>query len=155
MNRYYSRRPKDWLHEPETIAELVISILYVVTFIIYLICLGFFNKRMKTEGLTDNLVNKIDILRTSESILDEGGSSYLTWAALLILGFIIVTIILVCLRNHSYYKDISLAIIAIFIAVSLILFVVLWNMINMPVFRAFIIVTGIVGIVSAAVGTSN
>lgn len=155
MNNYYSRHTNDWLHEPETIAELVTSILYVITFIIYLICLDSFNKRMKTEGLTDNLVNKLDILRTSESILDEGGRSYLIWAALLILEFIIVTIILVCLRNHSYYKSVSLAIILIFIIVSIILFVILCNMINMPVFRAFIIVTGAVGIVSAVVGTSN
>ena len=62
MNSY---RSHDWLHEPEIIAELIISVLYVITLIIYLIFLGIFNKRMKNEGLTDAFVNKIDILRTS------------------------------------------------------------------------------------------
>lgn len=110
---------------------------------------------MKTEGLTDAFVNKIDVLRTSESILNEGGNKYLIWAALLILAFITVIAILVCLRNHSYYKGISLIIIAVFIIVSIVLFIVLWNMINMPVFRAFMLVTGAVGIGSALIGTSN
>lgn len=33
MNSY---RAHDWLHEPEIIAELIISVLYVIAFIIYL-----------------------------------------------------------------------------------------------------------------------
>ncbi|MCH5357579.1 hypothetical protein [Limosilactobacillus reuteri] len=152
MNSY---RSHDWLHEPEIIAELIISVLYVITLIIYLIFLGIFNKRMKNEGLTDAFVNKIDILRTSESILNEGGNKYVIWAFLLILAFIIVIAILVYLRNHSYYKGISLIIIAVFIIVSIVLFIVLWNMINMPVFRAFMFVMGAVGISSALIGTSN
>lgn len=111
MNSY---RAHDWLHEPEIIAELIISVLYVITFIIYLILLGIFNKRMEDEGLTDALVNKINILGTSKSILDEGGGKYLIWAALMILAFIIVIIILICLSNHSYHKKISLVIIVVF-----------------------------------------
>lgn len=152
MNSY---RAHDWLHEPEIIAELIISVLYVITFIIYLILLGIFNKRMEDEGLTDALVNKINILGTSKSILDEGGSKYLIWAALMILAFIIVIIILICLSNHSYHKKISLVIIVVFIIVSIILFVILWNMINIPILKAFIIFTGAVGIGSALIGTSN
>ena len=49
---------------------------------------------MEDEGLTDALVNKINILGTSKSILDEGDGKYLIWAALMILAFIIVIIIL-------------------------------------------------------------
>ena len=110
---------------------------------------------MEDEGLTDALVNKINILGTSKSILDEGDGKYLIWAALMILAFIIVIIILICLSNHSYHKKISLVIIVVFIIVSIILFVILWNIINIPILKAFIIFTGAVGIGSALIGTSN
>ncbi|MCC4362509.1 hypothetical protein LMB51_06585 [Limosilactobacillus reuteri] len=43
----------------------------------------------------------------------------------------------------------------VFIIVSIILFVILWNMINIPILKAFIIFTGAVGIGSAVIGTSN
>ena len=45
MNSY---RSHDWLHEPEIIAELIISVLYVITLIIYLIFLLNFKNKLAT-----------------------------------------------------------------------------------------------------------
>ena len=46
MNSY---RSHDWLHEPEIIAELIISVLYVITFIIYLIFLVDYRMKLATQ----------------------------------------------------------------------------------------------------------
>ncbi|MBD8088096.1 hypothetical protein HUK49_09265 [Limosilactobacillus sp. c11Ua_112_M] len=152
MNDYNSQ---DWIKEPEIVAGISVSLLYLVSFIIYLFKLFFFNMRMKNEGLTDKLVNKVDILNTAERILDEGGQRYIVGAVLFILAFIVVVIVLMYLEHRSDIKGISWFIVASFVVVSLLLFIWLWNMINVPALRAFMVLAGSVGIVSALIGETN
>lgn len=152
MNDYNSQ---DWIQEPEILAEIGVLVLYCISFIIYLFKLSLFNIRMKREGLTDKLVNKVDILNTAEKILDDGGKKFLIGAVLFILAFIIFIIVLIYLRNRSNFKGISSFIMILFVLISIILFIILGNMINIPALRAFMILAGSVGIFCALTGETN
>lgn len=149
MNDYHSQ---DWIQEPEIVVEIIVLVLYCISFIIYLFKLSLFNVRMKREGLTDKLVNKVDILNTAEKILDGGGKNFLIGAVLFILAFIIVIIVLIYLRNRSNFKGISSFIMILFVLISIILFIILGNMINIPALRAFMILAGSAGIILCTYG---
>lgn len=148
-----NRNFKDSITEPQNLLQIILEAIYIIVISTYLINLNNFNKLMLAKGLTAEL-NKSGSVTAASKILGEGGSKYLIGAVLWIASGIGLIVVFYKVGKTSSYPTIGTFIKLFHILVYILFLVILWQLINNPIVRAFLVIIGF-GTLVVATTTSN
>ncbi len=144
---------KNSITEPQNLLQIILEVIYIVIIKNYLSNLNNFNKLMLAKGLTSKF-NKSGSINVASKILSEGGAKYLIGAVLWIASGIGLIVVFYKIGKTSSYPTMGTFIKLFHILVYILFLVILWQLINNPIVRAFLVIIGFGTLVVAAI-TSN
>lgn len=140
---------KDSLKEPQIFIQIIIEMIYYGFFVHYLLKLYNFDMYMKKTGMTAQL-EKYRSVNVASEILNNGGWDYLFKALFFMFAGVLVIILLHKIGQTSEHSTMCMIIKIIHIIFLMLFLSILWKLIDVPIFHAFIIIAGTTAVATGA-----